>query len=362
MGAAVHCLHENDVPQSACDEMERLYQNTFSSALAAAAGEEDTCTYIARRGSNVSAVFLFHVRNRSILVVNAAIPVTADEIEPFLRLVFETYPRVRTVRFASVDAAGLRSAFPLLKLAASENYIAALPPSAAAYTASLSKSTAARLRQNQNKLRRHHPDHVFRIHEGNAITERMIDDILGLKDNSGNQSHRLDDKEKRWLKTVVAARGFLGVLVVDGRICAGTICTHIADNFFTHVIAHDTAFDAYSLGTLNTYLTVCEGITRGGKEFHFLWGGGAWKRRLGAQPRALDDVLVFRSRLHILLCLRIVAAAYLRCAWRRVKLGLIAAAGPAQPFGWLVRPCLALWSRLKGAGHRLHAAAPRRRA
>jgi hypothetical protein len=361
-GAAVNHLHENDVPQSACDDMEKLYQNTFSSAFAVEAGDPGISTYVARTGPDARAVFLFRVRKHGIVVLNAAIPLAADDIEPFLRLVFERYPQVRTVCFASIDAANLHSTFPLLKWGASENYIVTLPPSVAAYQASLSKSTATHMRQNQARLRRHHPDHVFQIYEGAAITERIIDAILGLKDNAGNKTHRLGEKETSWLKKVAGARGFLGISTVNGRICAGTICSHMADNFYTHVIAHDAAFNTYSLGTLNTSLTVCEGIARGGKEFHFLWGAGAWKRRLGARPRALDDVLVFRSRLHILLCLHMVILRDLRAGWRRVNLGLIGAADPARPGGGLVRSGLALWYRLKHAGQRLYATAQRRRA
>src|SRR5207245_3753907 len=95
--------------------------------------------------------------------------------------------------------------------------------------------------------------------------------------------------------------GLVGVATVDGRVCAGVICSRSAANYFMHVIAHDPTYDEYRLGKLCCYLTICECINRGGKEFHFLWGRYEYKYRLLGVQRDLDHLTVYRSRAQFLL-------------------------------------------------------------
>jgi hypothetical protein len=47
-------------------------------------------------------------------------------------------------------------------------------------------------------------------------------------------------------------------------------------------------------------MTICESITRGGKEFHFLWGRYDYKFMLGAVQRDLDNVVVYRNHVQLM--------------------------------------------------------------
>jgi hypothetical protein len=155
----------------------------------------------------------------------------------------------------------------------------------------------------------------------------------------------LDGSQKDWLRRVVRTHGFVGVSLIDGRVCAGTICTRIGPQLFMHMVVHDRAFDAYSLGMLTAYLTVCGGIERGGEDLHFLWGNGVWKTRLKACERPLNNLVVYRSWASCLVCAEVFAAALLTKYWRRVKWSLLDACAPGSRHAWLVRPCLDLWRR-----------------
>jgi hypothetical protein len=81
--------------------------------------------------------------------------------------------------------------------------------------------------------------------------------------------------------------------------------------------------EAAWLGTLCSYLTICECIARVGSEYHFLWGQYEYKYRLLGVQRDLDCLVVYRSRAHVVLCsdlaLTIAVRGYLRAAkvWLR---------------------------------------------
>ena len=67
-----------------------------------------------------------------------------------------------------------------------------------------------------------------------------------------------------------------------------------------HVIAHDPGFDQARLGLLCCYLSICESIRRGMREYHLLSGRYDYKRRLRGQQRlhrmTHQDVGIARHR------------------------------------------------------------------
>lgn len=345
MNAASHEaeVYENAIPAFVHAELERLYRNTFSSCLAEHVQEDDTHTYVAGTGA-ARTILLFKTRGHTVSVLNSAISLAPAVIQAFVSFIFARYPSIHAVRFVSV-AAVPPAAYPSQCYRASEDYVLSLPPTVAAYDSRLGKATAAGLRTKANKLARVFPGHVFRILEGADIDSGIVEDIIRLKDEGGTGRGVLDDSQKDWLRQVVRTHGFVGVSLIDGRVCAGAICTRIDTQLFMHVLAHDRAFDAYSLGMLNSYLTVCSGIERGGKDFHFLWGNGVWKTRLKGCERPLNNLVVYRSRTGCLVCADVFAGALFAKYRRRVKSGLLDACAPESRHAWLVRPCLDLWRR-----------------
>ena len=67
------------------------------------------------------------------------------------------------------------------------------------------------------------------------------------------------------------------------------------------MLAHDPTYDEYWLGILCCYLTMCECIQRGAEEFHFLWGRYEYKYTLQGVKRDLDNIAIYRSRMHLFL-------------------------------------------------------------
>lgn len=341
-------VYENVVPTFAHAELERLYRNTFSSCLAEHVQEGDTHTYVA--GAGISrTILLFKMRGHKVSVLNSAIGLAPAVIQDFVSFVFEHYSSIQAVCFVSVATGPLDGAHPVQRFRASEDYVLSLPSTVAAYDSRLGKATASGLRTKARKLARVFPGYDFHILEGAYIDNRVVEDIIRLKDGAGVGRGALDRIQKDWLRQVVPSHGFVGVSLIDGRVCAGAICTRIGNQLFMHVLSHDPAYDAYSLGMLNSYLTVCGGIEHGGEDFHFLWGHGVWKKRLKACERPLDNLVVYRSRVSCLVCADIFTGALVSKYWRHVKSGLLDACAPENRHAWLLRPCLDLWRRVARA-------------
>jgi len=119
--------------------------------------------------------------------------------------------------------------------------------------------------------------------------------------SKGKESTNDDDTAQRIVQ-LAGECGLVGAILLDGRICAGSINYCVGTNYFLETLAHDPAYDDYRLGTLCCFLTICECIARGGNEYHFLWGQDEYKTRLLGVQRDLDDLVIYRSHWHMLLC------------------------------------------------------------
>lgn len=345
----VSCVYENEIPAFARQEMERLYQNTFASPEAEHVRQPGTHTYVAWTGAVIVAVILFHLNGSQARVLNAAIELDAQALEYLAACLFARYPLLRSIALRSVSTGVPSARFPFQKYRTTEDVVLSLPASVDAYMERLG-SAGKRLEYFTRKIRRRLPDFRHQVYEAGAIDPALVRGLLELKrrrnaDQLGYSA--LDETQLAWLNRVVAAYGFVAVATVDGRVCAGAVCTRVGDNFFVHVIVHDDAFDAWGIGIVNTFLTILAAIERGGRECHFLWGLGEWKFRFLGEQRALYDMVMYRSRLACTACMPTVLGAAGRASWWRLKAGVRTVAARHPPLARTVASCVTGWRRLR---------------
>jgi hypothetical protein len=292
---------QNEIPLFVKAEMEELYQNPFSSTAAEHAGNANTSTYIVRNGAVPIAIFLFHQKKRQVKVLNGAIEIGAEEIHRFADYIFTEYKSVQMIIFQSIQTVLVDLPFPYQQFNSSEDIVLTLPSTAQEYLKSLGKSTRKYIKYHLNRPKRHFPSYCYKVYEKDEVDEQLIQSIIDLNTtrmNNKNKVSMIDEEQRNWIIKIARTYGFVGVAKINDQICAGVICSRVGDNYFMHVIAHDPQYDDYRLGTLCCYLTICEAIARGGKEYHFLWGQGEYKYRLLGMQRDLDSVVIFRSRAH----------------------------------------------------------------
>ena len=293
-------LYENEVPSFIEKEMEELYENVFSSFSKARVESDgrNASAYVVRMGSKVTTVFLFWRRDRKVEVINEAIPVNEEDVRLFSDTIFSAFPSVTAITFRAVQASICRLPFPYQRFNCLEDIVLTLPATPQAYLASLGKSTRQNIKYYLKAFQRSFPSYRFEILVKSEVSEQHVREIVRLSGARMAVKKKIslhDEKKTKQLIELVRMHGFVAVETIDGRVCAGVICTRSGANYFMHVIAHDPEYDRYSLGTLCCYLTICECIERSGKEFHFLWGRLEYKYRFLGLQRELDRVAVYRS-------------------------------------------------------------------
>jgi hypothetical protein len=265
----------------------------------------DTQLYIVRRGEKILMELLFSEEDGKLKVINEQIFMERVEIERFAQYIFENYPSVQTITFPAITPGHDIISPPHTAAFCTQDIVAPLPSSAREYSASLGKSTRAALKRYTNKLKRDFPSFQFEVvrpdrTNGTDIVAADIQTLLIMgksRIEKRNQSFAINENEASCITRLCEKCGFLGLIKINNEIVAGTINYRFGDNFFLHVVSHDSRFDQYGIGTICCYLSICECIAMGGKEYHFLWGRYEYKYRLLGTQRDFVALTIYRSSL-----------------------------------------------------------------
>jgi hypothetical protein len=312
-----NAIYEAPLPAFVEAELERLYKSVFASMVRVRSMGlfEQVSAFVARRGGEVSCVLLFRRDGGVVHVLNEAVALHAADIECFARTLFANYPAVRLVSFPALRARIGTLPFPYQQFDCLEDIVLELPHTADAYFAALGKNMRSSLKRYQKKIAADFPGFRYAFYEKGDIGEQDLAAVVGLSSAriaSKNQLSTHTGEKTRQLMRLVKECGVVLVATIDGRVCAGVICTQFGGNFFMHVVAHDPAYDEYRIGKVCCYLSICDAIARGAAEYHFLWGRYEYKYRLLGEQRDYDRLVIYRSRLALLRNLKL----FLRTAWR----------------------------------------------
>jgi hypothetical protein len=315
--------YENDVPSCIEGEMDRIYGSIYSSLphFRIYSDDRDTSTYIVRKDGKISTIFLFRNENGNVRVLNEVMKVEPDDIARFTSYIFATFGTANVISFKSVLTDLRKLKFPYQHFNHLEDIVLTLPNTAEDYLESLGKNTRRNIKRYTKKIEETLPTFKFEVLEGEQVDLQTIRDIVNLNRArmAGKQKISIineEDEERLFLHARKC--GLVGVVKVDGKVCAGGISFRAGSNYFLNVIAHDPAYDDYWLGILCCYLTICACIARGAKEFHFLWGQYDYKYTLLGVKRDLDNITIYRSYAHLLLnsdmAMNIALKGYIRQA------------------------------------------------
>jgi hypothetical protein len=287
----------DEIPPFIETELARLYGTLHSSLpfFKVFRSTEHVSCYVATRDGEPVIIILFIYRNRRIDVLNEMIEIEQGEVDRFTRHIFMKFPKADIISFKALKTDAYRFSFPMQKYNSKDTYVIPLPDTPQEYTASMGKSTRTSIRYQTNSVMRNYPSLTTKFYVNQDIDEKCVREIIRFSE------HRIKTKvvgfnhnEERIIR-LVRMCGFVCVLMIDGRVCAGSINYRVGSSYFGEVIGHDIQYEKFGLGKLVLYQTICESIVRGGRRF-FL-GGGVFdfkSRMLGVQL-SMDELQIYRS-------------------------------------------------------------------
>lgn len=293
-------IYDDHVPNFVERHLELLYQNIFTTVARFDIynAAKNASTYVVRKGGQVSTVFLFRREGDQVTVYNQQIKIDGHEIKQFSDLIFSKYKSVSLISFYAIETDIKALPYPFQKLNCLEDISLILPDTADEYFRNLSKSTRAAIKKNQRKMSQHFPSFRFDTYSKDEVSENQIRDIVALsraRMSGKNKRFHYNEDAIQQLIRLVRKYGTVLIATTESGICAGTICHHVGENFFMHVLAHDPNYNAYGLGKLCCYQSICAAIEQSAKEYHFGWGRNNYKYNMGGVNNDLYRVEIYRS-------------------------------------------------------------------
>jgi len=293
-------VYEDHVPDFAGPALDRLYGILYSSlSYFRTCGDlADVSTYVARREGIVSAIFLFRREEATIRVLNEGMRLPSDELARFVRHIFAAYPESRAIVCHAVQVNGGKLPFVHHRSFCAEDFIVRLPQTQEAYIARLGPATRKNIKRHKNRLERDFPSLQWHVQNGREADEDHIRRIIDLNrmrmEKKGMRSY-IDEEETKKIVRLVQQCGDVQSVMIDGRLCGGTLFYRIGRNHISKVNAHDPAYDSYRLGMICCYLAVCDAIARSAEHFHLGSTYYEYKTALLGEFEKFDHVVIYRS-------------------------------------------------------------------
>ena len=292
--------YELDIPPVLENALGPLYQNIHSclAYFKLYSAVKDINSYVERRHHQITAIFLFEFKNGKITVLNQFIKADQEQVERFSRFVFTRFGTATLIIFPVIETVINRLSFPFRQATLTDDFIVPLPKTVAHYEAGLGKSTRRTTRACINKLHKKYSDVRFEFYENDAVDEQHIRCIANMHKARLRTQHVPVDAlvTERRVKLAKECDTMVGLVRIDGRICAGSISYRVGDHYFASMLAHDPHYNADRVGFLCAYHTVCESIKRHAKAYHFGQSRFRYKENLLCVRHPMNHVEIFRSR------------------------------------------------------------------
>lgn len=311
----------HDIPEFVEKELATTYETLHSSLpfFKVWRSLDNVSCYIARRDKRASEVLLFSCERRQVVVLNEMIAIEPAGLQRFANYIFEHFPAIDVIRFNAVNTSSTAIGFPVQRHNAKDTFMISLPATPDEYLAALGKSTRASVRSRLNNIRRNFPSFTVKTLVNEGIDEDTVRRIVRFSEQRisarGVEFRHDIDRIFALAKTC----GFVTMLSIDGRLCAGSINYRIGASVFGEITAHDPAYDRHGLGILCVYHTACEIMKSGGRKLYLGGGLFTFKERMLGKQLDMDQLQIYRSYGKFLRNLDLAAVAFAQGQVRRVK-------------------------------------------
>ncbi|MDR3704382.1 MAG: GNAT family N-acetyltransferase [Paludibacteraceae bacterium] len=244
-------------------------------------------------------IFGFEPQYKKINILNRVFELDIEYLNLFSNYIFNTKLQIDKIQINHlINPLLYNHLFPSICTLFDEDYVIKLPGSTSEYISRLSSNMRRHTKNYISKIERTFGNYSFNIFEKDDVSEEIINKIVKmnhLRMNAKNIVSGIDQSYANKIIRFAQNFGFISVFKIDGEIVAGLISYSIGNNYFVEEISSDPQYDKFDVGHTCLFLTIQDCISRGGKEFHLLWGNSSYKSRFLAERCQLYSVSIFRT-------------------------------------------------------------------
>jgi hypothetical protein len=135
--------YENEIPAFVEHELERLYENLYSSLekFRIYGDIDNVSTYAVHKGCELITLFLFRLEKNKVKVLNELIQISEEDVCRFENYIFSRFKSVEVILFSTIRTDIQKLPYPYQRFNCSEDIVITLPETIKEYFARLGKST-----------------------------------------------------------------------------------------------------------------------------------------------------------------------------------------------------------------------------
>lgn len=297
LGASVHL---GRVPDGLADELPGLYNSLYSTL--------DWFLTQGLRPPNAACVLqeprhvlLLDHNGGTVNVLNRSFDCAPEDADRICRALFRAFPDTHRIHL-DVMFPPEQLAFPRRVVERLSHMVIELPSSVEEYDGSLRKSTRRHLRGYRNRVRRTFPDLRTETITPGERSQALVDQLIQWKIQRFREQDRITYWEtnsalSKHTAALLRRCGQCRITSIAGKTAVIHLCFRVGDTLVPLEGAHDPAYDAYHLGYLSMYETVCAAIESGARRVNLMEGTVQPKAWLGAQAVLSTHLAVFPSQL-----------------------------------------------------------------
>jgi hypothetical protein len=297
LAARVHIGH---VPAELADELPSLYSSLYS-----------TLDWFLTQGHRPPSgacvladprhVILFAHDGGTVDVLNRSFACRPHDADRICRALFRAFPDVHRIHLDVMFPPDELS-FPHRTVEQLSHMIIELPDTVEEYEGLIRKSTRRHLRSYRNRLRRTFPDLRTETIDPGARSQALVDRLVEWKISRFRAKDRITYWETNATLTehttaLLRRCGQCRITYIGGEAAVIHLCFRVGDTVFPMEGAHDPIYDAFHLGSVATYETVCAALESGARRVDLFEGTVEPKAALGAKPVPSTYLAVFPSQL-----------------------------------------------------------------
>ena len=301
-------LDENQQDSYLRQKLANLYSTPFTDILwwelKKSSLKENGCYklyYYEQTGLKHIILFQHYVKApQKIVVVNKEFKISSKHIENIASILFNEFDRVQQIIFEKIFEHDFqRLPKMIFEKTWHNDVIIPLPKFMDDYMKSLGSSTHKKIKLMTNRIAKDFPDFKVRFFEKNEILFEHIDRVLSLN-NERMKIKGIDSnthlESKLYQYTSTSGYGLLCLCEINGKMAGTTFGFIFGEHAYLYKIAHDNAYNKYSLGQIalihtTKYLIEEKKI----KHYHLLGGAQEYKYHHGGVNFFLYTVKVFRN-------------------------------------------------------------------
>ncbi|MGJ7917620.1 GNAT family N-acetyltransferase [Massilia sp. LXY-6] len=293
--------HENGIPEYISDEIDREYAALHASVLQMRLTGNlngPVWSYISLSKGEIRSTLLFQIEGNVVRVLNQQMRIAAADVSLFVQNIFERFSEITRIVFFGLHMDRLDLAYPYQRFFCAEDIVIPFFDTADAYMAQVGKETRKNIRRRSAALALRHPRYRYEVREGADINEDLVALVIAFNRarmvQKGKESTYRDEDSRR-LALLAMRGGLAGVVSIDDKIAAASVCCRVGNGYYMLASGHDCAYDEFSLGLLCCHWTAAQCIRRGASEVNLMGGRLHYKYCLLGKSRKYDRLEVYRS-------------------------------------------------------------------